>query len=496
MSFLRQRQLQFISFCLSLGRLRALGLAESPLENMSHYTHILDPKGDIEIILINPNAKDFQWGSNTQEMYQNQLQRIRRAQKWNPCQGATRSLIEWLQRGYPEYQDLDSVKEFTDNNAAWAKLTAESNHRESAIEEPATEEPATDDWPVAEEPVAADWPVAEEPAAAEWPVAEEPAAAEWPVAEEPTTAAWPIVEEPAVAEDVVAVEPIAEEPVAEWTGEPVSSEAPPIENALTEEPIVQEPITEAVEVPAAVETAFEEPSIVETALEDSTNEGIPIEEQSVGEPAAEISFTEIADAGGLYVVQSSLSVIKESSCAPNVEDAGLEAIKIRILASSSHLRLASSVLRRRLASSWTTNNTVDGSFPTIVEYDWGEEEFLIVLKAMHGHYRDLPEVDNLQDLASIAAIVDYYDCHESIEFKADKWISNTSQDLPTTFGRDSMMLWSIAWVFSQGPLFDQMTELARMHCRTLIDSMDLPIPEQLLGQSFQISSFFFFPVFF
>lgn len=371
---------------------------------MSPYTYILDPKGDIEIILINPNAKNFQWDSDTQGMYQPQMQSIRKKRKWKSCQGAEPSLIEWLQRGFPEYQCLDSVRELTDSDTSSTELLSEvSTLRDLSGEEPA----------------------------------------------------------------------------AEWTGEPSSLEAPPIEDSPAEEPIAEEA--------AALEPAFEE-----TSTEDPNNEEIPIEGLSVGDPAAETSVAEVAGAGGPSVGQSSSPVNENPSYTSNTDDVGPETNRIRILASSSHLRLASSVLRRRLAHSWTTNNTVDGSFPAIVEYDWDEDDFLIVLKAMHGRYRDLPDVDSLQDLASIAAIVDYYDCHESIEFKADKWISNVSQDLPTTFGRDAMLLWSISWVFSQEPLFDDMTELARMHSRTFIDNMNLPLPEQLLGQFFKsISSLYF-----
>ena len=159
-----------------------------------------------------------------------------------------------------------------------------------------------------------------------------------------------------------------------------------------------------------------------------------------------------------------------------VTDGGIDQIRIR--ASSNHLRLASSTFEAALK--WAKRSPVKEL--ELQEKGWDVEAFLIILRIIHGN-QDLGAID-LEKLTKIAVIVDYYDCYTAVSLSAKVWIETLTrrQRIPTCYGRDSILWWTIAWVFRDKDILAKMTELAGNQCRGPILHMNLPLPEHILGR--------------
>ncbi|GKU20859.1 unnamed protein product [Fusarium langsethiae] len=99
--------------------------------------------------------------------------------------------------------------------------------------------------------------------------------------------------------------------------------------------------------------------------------------------------------------------------------------------------------------------------PEIIASGWDPVAFVIVLDAVHGRYNDIPEKINVGLLARIAAIVDYYELHESLRLISNLWMKNLcdSYKMPTKFSNNSLMWLYIAWVFSKRDVLSPMSKL-------------------------------------
>ncbi|KAF0323783.1 nuclear pore protein-like protein [Colletotrichum asianum] len=120
-----------------------------------------------------------------------------------------------------------------------------------------------------------------------------------------------------------------------------------------------------------------------------------------------------------------------------------KAESIKYLLSSRHLALASRYFASTLK--WTGKEASTGKMDGPHHVDasgWDSQAFLVVMKAMHGKFRGISRCVDLEMLAKVAAIVDYYDCHESLEPLSTIWIEMLSRasPLPKTCDRD-LLLW-------------------------------------------------------
>lgn len=157
-------------------------------------------------------------------------------------------------------------------------------------------------------------------------------------------------------------------------------------------------------------------------------------------------------------------------------------VEIRMLVSGKHLALASSYFQKMLAGPYIEGRAGHSGLYQVKASDWDPEAFNIILTIIHGFHRHVPKSLSLEMLAKLAMIVDYYNCHESIELHADIWLANLESQLPTVYGRDCILGMVISWVFMQPDMFRKMAQLALRHSGTLIEADDLPIPDNLLGK--------------
>ncbi|OCK73849.1 hypothetical protein K432DRAFT_430359 [Lepidopterella palustris CBS 459.81] len=154
---------------------------------------------------------------------------------------------------------------------------------------------------------------------------------------------------------------------------------------------------------------------------------------------------------------------------------------IEIRVSSRHLILASSHFRRMLKGDWKEAKSLqlDGCLH-IEETDWDADALRIVMDIIHGRFRRVPKVISLEMLAKIAVIVDYYECHEVVELFSSMWIQSLKHTVPASYSRNIILWMSISWVFQQPDLFRSTTIITTKNCRGTVQTMGLPIPDQII----------------
>lgn len=152
----------------------------------------------------------------------------------------------------------------------------------------------------------------------------------------------------------------------------------------------------------------------------------------------------------------------------------LDAHQFRV--SSKHLTYASPVFQKMLDGPWRegTENS-DTSLREIQAGDWETEPLRILLNIIHGRYREVPKQLDLLTLTKVAVLVDYYNCHEIVEFCADRWISQLENKLPTSYGIECVLWICVSSVFQREQPFRAMTALAVKQSRGTLDSTNLPI---------------------
>ncbi|KAF5228867.1 hypothetical protein FAUST_10769 [Fusarium austroamericanum] len=121
-------------------------------------------------------------------------------------------------------------------------------------------------------------------------------------------------------------------------------------------------------------------------------------------------------------------------------------------------------------------------FRQVTASDWDPKAFNIVLTVIHGYHRDVPRSLDLEMLAKVAMIVDYYECHEIVELYAEIWIGRLQSEVPTVYGRDCILCMFVSWVFSQPEMFQAMAQLALRYSGKIIEAGDIPIPSNILDQ--------------
>ncbi|KAF2184815.1 hypothetical protein K469DRAFT_578253 [Zopfia rhizophila CBS 207.26] len=147
--------------------------------------------------------------------------------------------------------------------------------------------------------------------------------------------------------------------------------------------------------------------------------------------------------------------------------------KMRV--SSMHLRLASGYFNKMLDGRWE-----EGAGSTVDAEGWDSNAMLIVMNAIHGHVRKVPSTVSLEMLAKIAVIVDYYDYLEAIETFSQKWIGKLAK--PSVYGRDVVFWICICLVFRVPDAFRIMTKIAIKGSRGPIQTMGLPIPQEVVNK--------------
>ncbi|KAL1860656.1 hypothetical protein VTK73DRAFT_7218 [Phialemonium thermophilum] len=167
---------------------------------------------------------------------------------------------------------------------------------------------------------------------------------------------------------------------------------------------------------------------------------------------------------------------RSPSASPTQDDTEEEEIHMKL--SSNHLVAASPYFKFLLRGQWKEGQT-SSEFPhyTIRTAHWDEEALLLLMRIVHGKTRDVPVALDIEMLAKMATLVDYYHCHEALWLASKMWISRL--ELPKKYGRDLVLMLAVALVFSHEEIFQRMGALAFRELRGPLPTLDLPIPEHM-----------------
>jgi hypothetical protein len=152
--------------------------------------------------------------------------------------------------------------------------------------------------------------------------------------------------------------------------------------------------------------------------------------------------------------------------------------------SSRHLALASPVFKSALTGGWKEGVKTEGELQ-INSQGWDATALGIFLKAIHCQYRQVPRSLELEMLAKVAVIVDYYAAHEAMEILSPIWINKLRFWLSTTTCHNrTIALWiCISWVFGDLSAFETATKVAIHHGRSNMTDFGLPIPDRVIGKN-------------
>ncbi|KAL5083239.1 hypothetical protein Trisim1_001857 [Trichoderma cf. simile WF8] len=155
--------------------------------------------------------------------------------------------------------------------------------------------------------------------------------------------------------------------------------------------------------------------------------------------------------------------------------------ELRLRLSSTHLTFASAYFKAMMTNDWKETRPEDGYSFVVTTEEWDQEALLILMNIIHGQTTKIPRIISIEMLAKMAVLVDYYKCHEAVEFYAKTWINNLIEPLPTFYGRNFLLRLCISWVFSESEVFRELTRAALYQSRGPIHSLGLPIPGDVIG---------------
>jgi hypothetical protein len=222
----------------------------------------------------------------------------------------------------------------------------------------------------------------------------------------------------------------------------------------TEEPGTEEPGTEE---PGTEEPATEEPATEEPATEEPATEEPATEELDTDEAAAESQMHQPRDRR-----------------------------ELRIQVSAKHMIFASPFFKKTLTGGWKeSQNYLQKGSVEITADDWDSEALLIILRAIHCRYNQIPRKVTLEMLAKIAAIADYYDCKDVLYIMRDIWINSLDEKVPTC-SRDLILWLWVSWFFKLSTQFTKSTSSAMSSSDGLIHGRGLPIPDKVISKGTHI----------
>lgn len=153
--------------------------------------------------------------------------------------------------------------------------------------------------------------------------------------------------------------------------------------------------------------------------------------------------------------------------------------------SSRHLILASKHFRRMMSNEkWMEGIRQEDGLFYMRPDGWDASVFLILLNVLHLRNRSVPRVIDLETMAKVAVLADFYKCEEAVEICATMWIEDlkTKQPIPTSYCRDLMLWMCVARVFGLSREFKQTTAIALFHSKESICTLGLPIWPTIAGK--------------
>jgi hypothetical protein len=157
--------------------------------------------------------------------------------------------------------------------------------------------------------------------------------------------------------------------------------------------------------------------------------------------------------------------------------------ELHLRLSSKHLTLCSTYFQKLAANSWEETKAQGGYSYTVSAQDWNKEALIILMNIIHGQTHKVPLEVDLEKLARIAVIVDYYNCHKAVDFYAKVWTSRLLQSpLFDSYSRELLLRLFVSYTFSESDVFTKLARTIIYESRGPIHTLGLPIPKRLVGR--------------
>lgn len=156
--------------------------------------------------------------------------------------------------------------------------------------------------------------------------------------------------------------------------------------------------------------------------------------------------------------------------------------EVHIRVSSKHLTFSCDFFQGWLAHKHMESSANAGYKYVVSAQDWDHEALRRVMNIIHGRTRHLPREIDLEDLAKIAAIVDYYKCHRTVEFFVRTWIENLGDRLPSCYSSELLFRLFVSCVFEEKEIFRRLTRLVILVTRGAISDLGLPPLARIAGK--------------
>jgi len=168
-------------------------------------------------------------------------------------------------------------------------------------------------------------------------------------------------------------------------------------------------------------------------------------------------------------------------CSPSISKVEREPFA-KFQVSSRHLALASRVFKGMVQCGLTQSQQLQSQFFTEVVLRGDDPDaLLMLLRLIHGRFRQVPRMVDLRNLTQIAILVDKYELFETTELLADQWLSGAKGTLPAELNDDLLSWMFIAGVFGEKSIFKRVSRVAKFESKGLLRARNLPIPGQDLG---------------
>jgi hypothetical protein len=174
------------------------------------------------------------------------------------------------------------------------------------------------------------------------------------------------------------------------------------------------------------------------------------------------------------------SETSNASTHPKPEDPNPKEIRIQV--SAKHLSVGSPVFDRMLYGGWKEGKEFKEKGSIELEVDNCDiEALLVVLYILHSRLHQVPHKLNVEQLAKIAVVADYYDC-QSLAFFSPIWLGGLKgEQVPAAFSRDLVVWIWVSFYFRWGDTFENATRKCIECCPGPISSFGLPIPKSIIG---------------
>ncbi|KAL6896510.1 hypothetical protein GGI43DRAFT_122332 [Trichoderma evansii] len=154
--------------------------------------------------------------------------------------------------------------------------------------------------------------------------------------------------------------------------------------------------------------------------------------------------------------------------------------EIHMRLSSKHLTLSSIYFQRLTANDWKETKAESGYSYTVTAEEWDEEALIILMNIIHGQTQKVPLDVDLEKLAKIAVLVDYYKCHKAVDFFAKVWVSRLQSGPFLYYSRELLLRLFVSYVFSEYYHFTKLTRTIIYVSRGPIHTLGLPMPKELV----------------